>query len=102
MMTSGRAFSESGAAATGKARRGGELVWFHEVKTPRLDARLRLRLLAARRRGRVVRQRPAKPRTPVRIWSAPLRREIRPAARAMMISRRSAAAGERLRPRRAE
>ena len=25
-----------------------------------------------RRRGRVVRQRPAKPRTPVRFWSAPL------------------------------
>jgi hypothetical protein len=39
---------------------------------------------------------------PVRIWSAPLRRKIRPAARAMMISRRSASAGQRLRTRRAK
>src|SRR5207237_9925233 len=34
---------------------------------------------SSRRRGREVRQRPAKPRTPVRIWSAPLLPlEVRP------------------------
>ena len=53
---------------TRHSRRGGR----GEPPSPTMIARRAKLRCAPRRRGRVVRQRPAKPRTPVRFWSAPL------------------------------
>jgi hypothetical protein len=61
-----RATWSAGALRPRRAKPAAASCWISWSESPSAPT-----MAAARRRGRVVRQRPAKPRTPVRIWSAP-------------------------------